>query len=145
LVFAGPDWGAAEYLHQLSGRENVRVIFTGALTLTDLKSALVACDVFVVPSRKEASGIASLEAMLCGAPVVATRVGGIQTIVRHQETGVLVPAGDHHAMADAIRKILEEKEFSARLAANGKVFALGFSIDRTVERLEAFYEDILRE
>jgi glycosyltransferase involved in cell wall biosynthesis len=143
VVFAGPDWGSQEYLGALAGRKKVPVIFTGNLGRQDLKAALVSCDLFVLPSRVEAVGLSILEAMLCGAPVVATRVGGIPSVVRNEETGLLVSPGDPHGLADAICRILEDGRLSSRISDNGKRFAAAYSIDETVRQLEEFYQYLL--
>lgn len=143
LVFAGPDWGSTEYLRELSYRREVRTIFTGNLSSSELRSALAACDVFVLPSFSESFPISILEAMLAGAPVVATRVGGIQAIVHDEDSGLLVPPGDNKGLADAICRILEDRQLSAKLAKNAKSSASKYTIERTVNELENFYRDIL--
>jgi glycosyltransferase involved in cell wall biosynthesis len=108
-----------------------------------LRGALVACDVFVLPSFSESFPISILEAMLAGAPVVATRVGGISAIVHDGDTGLLVPPGDDKGLADAICRILKDRQLSARLATNAKSSASKYTIERTVNDLENFYSDIL--
>jgi glycosyltransferase involved in cell wall biosynthesis len=143
LVFAGPDWGSQGYLRQLSERRNVRTVFTGNLSSTELRGALVACDVFVLPSFSESFPISILEAMLAGAPVVATRVGGISAIVHDGDTGLLVTPGDDKGLADAICRILKDRQLSARLATNAKSSASKYTIERTLDELENFYNDIL--
>ena len=67
------------------------VTFTGAVNQSELPNYYSAADVFVIPSYYESFGLAALEAMACGTPVVASRVGGLKTFVRHGETGYLVP------------------------------------------------------
>jgi glycosyltransferase involved in cell wall biosynthesis len=143
LVFAGPDCGSEGYLRNLSRRRGVRAIFSGNLTPACLRSALVACDVFALPSLSEGFGLTILEAMLCGAPVVATRVGGIPTLVRDEETGLLVSPSDHQSLADAICRLVKDKQLSARLADKAKLLASKYSISRTVEELEKFYHYLL--
>ena len=144
LVFAGPDWGSEAYLRKLAQHQKVRALFTGNLNPSDLKSALLACDVFVLPSFVESFGVSILEALLSGVPVVATRVGGIPSIISDGQTGLLVDPGDHQQLADAIVRIIVDHRFSRRLAANGRETASRFSIEQTVEMLEGFYEDIVK-
>jgi glycosyltransferase involved in cell wall biosynthesis len=143
IVFAGPDWGAQEYLQLLSVQKRVRVVFTGNLATRDLGSVLVACDVLVLPSFAEALSVSLLEAMFCGAPVVATRVGGIPSIVRNEETGLLVSPGDRSGLANAICRILEDTQLTSRMIVNAKKLASKYSIENTVRKLERFYMDIL--
>lgn len=145
VVFAGPDWQSEGYLRIMAKQLGVRVIFTGLLNSEDLRSALVACDVFVLPSLFEGMPLSILEAMLSGAPVVATKVGGIPKIVLNEETGLLVSVGDVQGLANAIRRILKDSELSTRLAGNGKRFAAKYSIDRTASELESFYREIMED
>lgn len=78
-------------------------------------------DLFVWPAEREAYGVAILEAQSTGLPVVAGDVGGVGDIVRHGETGLLVPQGDTHgksgAFADAVRALLKTPD---RLAEYGR-------------------------
>jgi glycogen(starch) synthase len=142
LVLAGPDWGSAASLRNLARERNVSAIFAGNLSQTELKQALVACDAFVMPSRVEAFGLSIVEAMLCRAPVVATCVGGIPTIVSNEETGLLTPPKDPSALSDAIIRLLLDRRFSNQLTSNAGEFALQFSIDGTVEKLINFYREL---
>jgi teichuronic acid biosynthesis glycosyltransferase TuaC len=144
IVFAGPDWGSQKDLQILSARRKVHVVFTGNLRLDDLRAAFVACDVLALPSFVESLPVSILEGMLCGAPVVATRVGGVPSIVHHEDTGLLVSPGNHHELAAAICRILEDKKLSAHLASNARKLARSYSIERTVEQLEEFYGEISR-
>ena len=143
LVFAGPDWGSQQYLERLAHNTGVSAVFTGNLSHQELVSAFVACDVFVMPSIKEAFGLSILEAMVCAAPVVATDVGGIPEITRNEVTGILVPPGDSLSLANAICRILEDPQVSSRLTANAKSSASHYSIENTVNGLERFYKDVL--
>lgn len=144
LVFAGPDWGYQQQLSRLAEERHVKVVFTGNLTPAELRTALASCDVFVLPSRTEAMGIAILEAMACGAPVVASRVGGIPSLVRSGETGLLVPPDNPKALADAICRIIKDRKFASNLAANAKRLVQQYSIDSTVGALEEFYQELLQ-
>jgi glycosyltransferase involved in cell wall biosynthesis len=73
-------------------------------------------DVVVVPSRREPLGLAAVEALACGTPVVASAVGGLKEVVRDGETGLLIPPGDPAALARALVQ-LTDAALRARLAA----------------------------
>jgi len=102
-----------------------RVRFTGSLSprngLLDLYEE---SDVFVLPSLWEGYGIAAVEAMCFGLPVVATRAGGLAEVVRHEETGLLVPPRDPEALAGALAEIMDDrsrwKEMSEAAAARAR-------------------------
>jgi glycosyltransferase involved in cell wall biosynthesis len=94
-----------------------RVIFWGDANRRDLAALMNGCALFVLPSIWEAFGIASLEAMVCGKAVVASRCGGIPEIVRDSETGCLVPPGDVNALS---RAIFELQSDPARRDACGR-------------------------
>jgi glycosyltransferase involved in cell wall biosynthesis len=70
---------------------------------------LSAADVFVLPSHYEAFGLAALEAMSCGVPVVASDVGGLRDFVRPGQTGVLVPPHDAASLAGALDSLLMDE------------------------------------
>ena len=70
-----------------------------------------------MPSRAESFGVAALEAQACGVPVVASRVGGLPEVVRHNETGLLVPPDNPQALAEAIAALLVDHERRAVMGA----------------------------
>lgn len=71
--------------------------------------AYSAADVFVIPSLHESFGQTAIEAMACGTPVIGFRSGGVEDTIRHQETGVLVPASDMEALSLAITDLLGDE------------------------------------
>ncbi|HLK10071.1 MAG TPA: glycosyltransferase [Candidatus Binatia bacterium] len=119
-----------------------RVTFTGALA--DVRPALAAMDVFVLPSLAEGMSNALLEAMAAGRPVVATAVGGTREVCEEGRTGVLVPPGDVPAMARAIGRLLAEPARAATLGSAGRrLVEARFDARAMVARLECFYEERL--
>jgi glycosyltransferase involved in cell wall biosynthesis len=85
----------------------------------DVAAYYKTCDVYVQPSLYEGWGLAVVEAMAGGAPVVMTDVGCAGEIVRSEETGLVVPVADEKALAYAIDRLLGNREFALNLAANG--------------------------
>jgi glycosyltransferase involved in cell wall biosynthesis len=75
---------------------------------------LLAADLFLLPSRKEGLPLTLLEAGLAGLPIIASRTGGIPEVVRHKDTGLLAPPHNPHALARALRTLLEHPEDAAR-------------------------------
>ena len=95
-------------------------------------------DVLVHPARWEGFGLAVLEAMLCGLPVVATRVSSIPEIVVDGETGLLVPPDDPSALGAALQRVLADP---GGLGAAGRERArTEFSVERMAGRTVDFYE-----
>jgi glycosyltransferase involved in cell wall biosynthesis len=83
-------------------------------------------DVFALPSRYEGFGNVLIEAMACGAPVVATDTDGARDIVQRGENGLLVPVGDANAMAGAIVALVRDRSLWSRLAANARRRAMDY-------------------
>ncbi len=143
IVGDGPAYGS---LRERAERMGLApwVVFAGMRR--DIPSLLPLMDVFVLPSLYEGFGIAILEAMASGRPVVATAVGGIPEVVVHGETGLLVPPGDPVALADALHELLTHPERARALGARGQERAREkFHIETIVRQHEALYETCLRQ
>lgn len=101
-------------------------------------------DVFVLCSDFESSGMSVMEAMRLGLPVVATAVGGIPEIVHHEQTGLLVRAGDAQALTDAVWRLLQDEALRLEMSARAKLYAQEhFSVDRMIGELDALYGELL--
>ena len=100
---------------------------------------LVAADVFCLSSRFEGLPISLLEAMAAGLPVVATRVGGVPSVVSDGREGRLVPAGDPAALAGALVE-LRDSGIRSRMASAAIERVRAFGIDRAVQRQQELYE-----
>lgn len=109
----------------------------------DIGGFLAALDVFVMPSRSEAWGLAALEAMAHGIPVVASRTGGLERIVADGETGWLVPPGDPEALASALLAAASDRQRLHSMGAAARLRAEMFSATAAAEKTEAFYREIL--
>jgi glycosyltransferase involved in cell wall biosynthesis len=110
----------------------------------DVETVLAGCDVFVHPSFEDAFPTVLLEAMAAGLPVVASRVGGIPEIVQEEVTGVLVPAGDPAALAQAIARLTTDRDQLQRMRrAASAVAEERFSIPAWLGRLDEVYAAVL--
>jgi alpha-maltose-1-phosphate synthase len=103
-------------------RPGVRLI-SGMLAKREIIQLLSHARVFACPSVYEPLGIVNLEAMACGAAVVASRVGGIPEVVADGETGLLVPPDDPDALADALNVLLRDPDRAAAMGERGRVRA----------------------
>jgi glycosyltransferase involved in cell wall biosynthesis len=100
---------------------------------------LASLDVLVLPSAYEEMGSVLTEAMASGLPVVASDVGGIPEVVRHGETGLLVPPGDVDALAAALDRLVADAGLRARLSAGARARAAGYAWPRLAARVAAVY------
>jgi glycosyltransferase involved in cell wall biosynthesis len=122
------------------------VVFLGHRTASEVFEILAAIDVFALPSMCEGFSLTILEAMAAGKPVVATDVVGVREAVVDGETGLLVPFGDPHALAEAILDLLEDPGRSRAMGAAGRrhVEKL-FSATIMAHRYEQLYEELIRK
>jgi len=136
----GPDRDAAEHeVDQLGLGKDVR--FLGKVD--NVGDVLRGGDLFLLPSATESFGLAALEAMACGVPVVASAAGGIPEVVVDGETGYLAPVGDVPGMTERALRILSDPAVHDRLKRNAAAQALEFSAERVVPRYEQIYKDVL--
>jgi glycosyltransferase involved in cell wall biosynthesis len=110
----------------------------------DLERLYADLDVVVLTSKNEGSPVAVIEAMAAGRPVVSTRAGGVEDVVAHGETGLVVEVGDAGAVARAVLHLLEDPAEAARLGAAARAAVLPrFSSDRLVADIDALYQRLL--
>jgi glycosyltransferase involved in cell wall biosynthesis len=140
LLLAG-DGPLMPAIHAQSEREAGRVTLLGFLS--DRERFFAALDLFVMPSLAEAWGLAALEAMAHGVPVIASNVGGLAEIVSPEEGGRLVPPGDAAVLANTIVESAADRDRLRAEGLKGRERARRFSIQQTVERTEAFYRRLL--
>jgi glycosyltransferase involved in cell wall biosynthesis len=106
----------------------------------DVLSVHKAFDIFVMSSVTEGLGTSLLDAMACAKPVVATTAGGIPEVVADGETGLLVPPRDHHALAEAVVRQLNDAALRQRLGRAGLARVRErFTAERMVRETLAMY------
>ena len=99
------------------------VRFTGALSRPDVARRYREADLFTLPSSAESFGNVFAEALASGLPIVGTAVGGIPDLVEHGRNGLLVPPGDVHALAGAIRYLADDPELRAEMTLRNRAKA----------------------
>jgi N-acetyl-alpha-D-glucosaminyl L-malate synthase BshA len=141
LVGDGPDRSECERLcRQLNLFEHVKFLGKQEGLVEILNSA----DIFLIPSQSESFGLAALEAMSCGKPVVSSSVGGLPELIKHNETGFIAEIGDIERMARYIIDLLtNEKKYEA-FSKNSRDRALNkFDKSIVIPMYEEFYNHIL--
>jgi D-inositol-3-phosphate glycosyltransferase len=119
-----------------------RTRFVGAVPHEELPAYYSAADVSVMPSSYESFGLVAVESLACGTPVVATRVGGLTSIVRDGETGLLVPWRDAELFAERLQRVLQDEPLRARLARQARDSVLGYGWDRIAAEHLALYGEV---
>jgi L-malate glycosyltransferase len=145
FLIAGDGENRAE-LQEQAARLGIagKVIFTGFRT--DLPDLLKESEISVLPSLSEGLSNSILEAMAAGVPVIASNVGGNPEIVEHEVTGLLVPVRDSGALAAAMIRLVEEPKLRAKFGAAGRGrIGTTFSMEASLESVEALYERLMRE
>ena len=121
-----------------------RIIFAGERT--DIPRVLQEVNISALPSLSEGFSNSLLEAMVARLPVVATNVGGNPEIVTDGKTGILVPARDPAALANAMIQILESPSLARQFGEAGRErVAKNFSIESTVRKTEDLYLEMLEK
>ena len=143
IIGDGPERKWLESLVTNLGLDDI-VSFLGYRS--EVASIMTASDVVVLTSLTEGCPNVLLEAMSLGKPVVATAVGGVPEIVRHEETGLLVPPKNPEAIAQALLRLLHNPAWAAHLGAQGRERALRhFHVDQLAQRLAQVYREVLQE
>jgi N-acetyl-alpha-D-glucosaminyl L-malate synthase BshA len=141
MVGDGPDRPAAERFARDAGLAH-RVEFLG--NVSPIEGVIGAGDVFLLPSSEESFGLAALEAMACGVPVVASNAGGIPELVVDGEGGFTFPVGDTAGMAARVIALLSDPQELARQRERARLRATGeFGTTKVVDRYEALYHRLL--
>jgi L-malate glycosyltransferase len=110
----------------------------------DLPAVMRDADLFLLPSETESFGLAALEAMACGLPVIASAVGGLPEVIADGETGTLCPMGDVAAMTAATRRLLDDVPLRVRFGAAARHRAeTQFRRDPAVDRYLDVYRRVL--
>jgi glycosyltransferase involved in cell wall biosynthesis len=145
LVGSGPLEGELrQRVAELGLDERVR--FAGRVSDQDLPAYYQAANLFVLPSCEpsETFGIAQLEALAAGLPVVGTELGTGTTFVnRHEETGLVVPPKDSKALSAAINRLLGDEALRRRLSEGARRRAQLFDAERMLAEVERIYEQVL--
>jgi glycosyltransferase involved in cell wall biosynthesis len=134
------DSGLKAYARELGIGDSVRFLGQVSPVQQEIEQAAAV----LIPSLGEGFGMVALEAMERARPVVATDIGGLSDIVRHEQTGILVPPGEVEPLAEALLALVENPERAAELGHAGRVRTVErFTEDRSTTRMELLYGAML--
>lgn len=142
MVGDGPEREPAELLCKKLGIEN-KVIFFG--NSNEIDKILCFSDLFLLPSISESFGLAALEAMAFGVPVISTNAGGIPEVNKQGYSGFLSNVNDIEDMSKNALKILKRPEDLKQFKLNAKNQASIFNIHKIVPKYEAIYDQALKD
>lgn len=142
LVGDGPDRQRAERrCRELGICDQVR--FLGKQE--QVEEVLSIADLFLIPSGSETFGLAALEAMGCGVPVISSNIGGLPEVNIHGETGFLCDLDDIDCMADYAVQILTDEEMQKELSEKARKRAELFEMSKIVGEYEQYYEEVRQQ
>ena len=137
MVGDGPEKQNAEYLCQTLGILD-KVIFFG--NSSEIDKILCYSDLFLLPSETESFGLAALEAMACGVPVISSNSGGLPEVNINGFSGYLSNVGDVDHMSKNAISILNDEVKLSQFKKNAKEVALRFEIHKILPQYEALYQ-----
>jgi D-inositol-3-phosphate glycosyltransferase len=148
LLIVGGNPGSdpeVERLKSVAAEEGVLdvVSFTGRVDQTDLPTYYNAADVFVLSSYYETFGLVALEAMACGVPVIASRVGGPRTFIRESKTGYLIPWRCKDAYALRLDVLLANPGLRESMGKAARAKAVTMSWDEAADRMLDVYGSVI--
>ncbi|MEO0865991.1 MAG: glycosyltransferase family 4 protein, partial [Pseudomonadota bacterium] len=121
-----------------------RLLFLPEVPVWETPRFYQALDVYIAPQRWEGFGLTPLEAMACGAPAIATRVGAFEELIRDGETGVLIDAGGVGQMAQAAADVLNDPARLAEWSRAARQHMVDhFQLQHEAEAIMAIYRDLL--
>lgn len=118
------------------------VLFLGKRSQQTLPYYYSAAEVVVMPSFYESFGMVALEAMACGTPVIASRVGGLAFLIKDGETGFFVPAQDPEALATRLRSIFNNASLRKQMGVKAAAYARDFNWEQITTQIIGVYQEI---
>ncbi len=140
FVGDGPERSTAEDLSRELGVCN-DILFVGKQE--QMEDILAIADIFLLTSEYESFGLAALEAMAAGVPVISTDAGGLSEINIHEQTGFLSPVGDVTTMSNYALRLLKDAKLLNSYRKKAQQQALQFDIQAVIPAYEALYERFL--
>jgi glycosyltransferase involved in cell wall biosynthesis len=144
LVIAGKKNNAYEDLLAAVGKLNLNehVIFTDAISEAEKIKYLQTCSIYLQPTEVEGFGLAILEAMVCGAPIISTKTGTVPEVMG--DGGIYVEKNNSEDIAEAIISILSNKELAKKISYNAILRSKEFSYENRIIEMRVIMQDVLK-
>lgn len=140
IVGEGPETETVEHLTQVYHVED-KIKMLGKIV--DVSSILSIADLFLLPSEQESFGLAALEAMSCGIPVISSNAGGITEVNKDGFSGFVSPVGDVHSMSKNAIRLLKDEKMLSLFKKQAKEQALLFDNSRIIPIYKELYDKAL--
>jgi len=140
LIVVG-DGPLRDHYYRLAGGDP-DIVFVGAV-LEGRPSYYAHSTVYACPTTKASFGITLLESMACETPVVCSDILGFQDVVEHDREALMVPCGDHRALAESLVQILDDPALAMRLGATGRENSLSYSWPHVTAQVLDVYRSVL--
>lgn len=147
LIAGSAEADEAKYKNKIKNlvkQKNLTDVITFLGYCTNVAEILSATDILVFPSHTESFGIAVLEAMAMGIPVIASNYGGVLDSVEHEKTGVLFERKNPAALAEAMMRLAKDSDLRKKLGQEGQLrVEQNFNLDLHIKKTEMLYEKLL--
>jgi L-malate glycosyltransferase len=141
-AFEDPDY--RDHLEDLISQFNLGQAVHLLGSRSDVGDLLRLFDIYALPSHSEGTSLALLEAMAAEKPIVATAVGGTPYVIKDGESGLLVPPGDHQALASTVCTLLSDRSFATRLGRSAaRIAAETYDLQHMVDRYVNLYDEVI--
>ncbi len=141
IVGSGPEYKRLQHIIKSLDMQN-QITLYGEASREEVRELLQQSDAFVLSSQYETFGVVAIEAMACGLPVVATKCGGPESIVRDTKVGILTDINEN-SLATAMEEIYKNNNYEANYIAN--YAKENFSEEAVYKKLEKVYESVLEK
>lgn len=145
-VVGGLNNASLQAMSTLAKRYKVtsNIEFSGQKNRADIANIMWSSDIFVLPSRQEAFGVAVIEAMAAGMPVIASKVGGIPEILDDERYGLLFEAENETQLSEAMHKLIIDHNRQSEMAVAGRQAVTRFSLEAMLPRIESLYKELAK-
>ena len=136
----------AQFLDQLPTKDRERIHVLGFVSDEERYDMLAAADILSMPSRTDSFGVVYLEAWLYGKPVIGANTWGVNSVIAHDEDGILVPFNDKAAVAEAIKHLIEEPALAQSMGEKGRNKVMTeHTWDHKIGSIEKIYTQLVEQ